>query len=642
VWMESPVDVWVPLMMQFDVRYQQHFSASNSDQAKPWVPQEGIRWLDIVLRAKAGAETSAASASVNSVFQQWVAQEAETIGDLKERKLFLQRKLILDPFNRGFSDVRRDFAAPLSVLMAMVALVLLVACANIANLLLARGAARQREIAVRLSAGAGRFRLIRQLLTESVLLSSIGAALGLLVAYWGSAVLVRMAAGMNGGSPPIRVGVDSRVLLFTMGLAVATGIVFGLAPAFRVTLVELNTAFKASSSVLQGGSRMSFTKLLVASQVALSLLLVVGAGLFGRSLGNLLRLDSGFDRQHLMTVEIDSQSVGYSQAQLAGTCRRLVERVEAVPGVRSAAIAGCGLSNHCYSFEDGLQITGYQAQPGEQMLVQGNFVGPEYFSTVGMQLLEGREFNDRDTQKSPVVAIVNEAMVRRYFAGRSALGQRFGSATPDREIIGIVRDARVSSVQESPVPMAYYSFSQVMAPPEAIEVRTAADPRWSAVEVRKSVADVDPNLPIRSIIPLSDQVDNNLFAERMVAFLTSMFGALALGLACFGLYGVMSYAVARRTPELGIRMALGAPGRRLLWSVLWESLTLVGVGLAFGLPAVLAASRLVSGLLFGLTANDPLTILVSTLILLVVATLAALVPARRASKLDPLVALRYE
>src|SRR5260221_2011442 len=257
VWMESPVDVWVPLMMQSSVHYAQHYSASNSDDTKPWIPQEGIRWLDLIFRAKPGAETAAASASVNSVFQQWVAQEAETIGDLKERKLFLQRKLVLAPFERGFSDLRRDFATPLSVLMAMVALVLLVACANIANLLLARGATRQREIAIRLSTGAGRFRLIRQLVTESVLLASIGALLGLLVAYWGSAVLVRMATGVNNGSPPVAAGVDARVLLFTMGLAVVTGITFGLAPAFRMTHVELNTALKAASTGWHRGRRSS-------------------------------------------------------------------------------------------------------------------------------------------------------------------------------------------------------------------------------------------------------------------------------------------------------------------------------------------------------------------------------------------------
>jgi predicted permease len=246
VWMEAPVDVWVPLMMQADVRYEQHYSASNSDSTKPWVTQEGIRWLDLILRVKRGAEAQAV-ASVNSVFQQWVRQQAETIGNLEERKLFLQRALVLDPFNRGFSDVRRDFAAPLFVLMAMVALVLLVACANIANLLLARGAARQREIAVRLSIGASCTRLIRQLLTESVLLSSVGAALGLLVAQWGSALLVRMAVGVKAGSAAIAAGVDSPVLIFTAALAVGTGILFGLAPAFRMTRVELNAALKAGT-----------------------------------------------------------------------------------------------------------------------------------------------------------------------------------------------------------------------------------------------------------------------------------------------------------------------------------------------------------------------------------------------------------
>ena len=641
VWMEAPVDVWVPLMMQADVRYAQHYSASNSDSTKPWVPQEGIRWLDLFLRVKRGAEVEAV-ASVNSVFQQWVRQQAETIGNLEERKLFLQRALVLDPFNRGFSDVRREFAAPLFVLMAMVALVLLVACANIANLLLARGAARQREIAVRLSIGASRARLIRQLLTESVLLSSVGAALGLLVAHWGSALLVRMAVGVKAGSAPIAAGVDSSVLIFTAGLAVSTGILFGSAPAFRMTRVELNAALKAGTRSVPGRFRMSLNKMLVSSQVALSLLLIVGAGLFGRSLRNLLHLDGGFDRGHLLTVRIDPQSVGYDKAQLGDVSRRLVERVESIPGVRSAAMAGCGLSDNCYNFEDGLQITGYQTHPGEQMLVQGNTVGPKYFSTVGMQLLEGRDFSDRDAEKAPLVAIINEAMVRRYFAGRSAIGQRFGSGTYDREIIGVVRDARVSSVQEAPVPMAYYFLPQRMAPAETMEVRTAADPRWSIEEVRKVVTDVDPNLPIISVTTLSDQVNENVTQERLVAFLTFVFGGLALGLACFGLYGVMSYAVARRTPELGVRMALGASRQQVLWNILLESFGLVGLGLAVGLPLVVAASKLLSGLLFGLTASDPLTISAAIVILVGVAGIAASIPAFRAARVDPLVALRYE
>jgi predicted permease len=639
VWMEAPVDVWVPLMMQADVRYAQHYSASSSDSTKPWVSQEGIRWLDLIFRVKRGAE---AVASVNSVFQQWVRQQAETIGNLEERKLFLQRALVLDPFNRGFSDVRRRFATPLFVLMAMVALVLLVACANIANLLLARGAARQREIAVRLSIGAGRARLIRQLLTESVLLSSIGAALGLLVAHWGSALLVRMAVGVKAGSAPIAAGVDSSVLIFTAALAVSTGILFGLAPAFRMTRVELNAALKAGTRSVPGRFRMSLNKMLVSSQVALSLLLIVGAGLFGRSFRNLLHLDGGFDRGHLLTVRIDPQSVGYDKAQLGDVSRRLVERVESIPGVRSAAMAGCGLSDNCYNFEDGLQITGYQTHPGEQMLVQGNIVGPRYFSTVGMQLFEGRDFSDRDAEKAPIVAIINEAMVRRYFAGRSAIGQHFGSGTYDREIIGVVRNARVSSVQEAPVPMAYYFLPQMMAPAEAMEVRTAADPRWSIEEVRKVVSDVDPNLPIISVTTLSDQVNENVTQERLVAFLTFVFGGLALGLACFGLYGVMSYAVARRTPELGIRMALGASRQQVLWNILLESFGLVGLGLAVGLPSVVAASKLLSGLLFGLTASDPLTISGAIAILVGVAGIAASIPAFRAARVDPLVALRYE
>ena len=638
VWLESPVDAWIPVMMQADVRYMQNFSSNGGHEEKPWAPQEGILWLDFIVR-EGPSSGGAVSAAINVAFQQTVAREAEGIGDPAERRLFLDRSLVLEPFGRGLSNLRERFAGPLAALMAMVALVLLIACANAANLLLARAAGRQREIAVRLSIGAGRRRLIQQLLTESFLLVAIATAIGLSFAHWAGDLLVRMTIEATGPTP-IPVGVDARVLGFTILLSLATGVLFGLAPAFRTTRVELAPALKATARNVHGGSRLSPAKLLVASQLALSLLLVAGAGLFARSLHNFMRLDLGFDRVHVLTVGLEFGASGYPLERLPGIYQRLVERVEAVPGVRSAAVAMCGLMSGCRVRSD-VKISGYQPRLGEQVAVQENRVGANYFSTVGMRLLDGRDFDSRDTASSPRVAIVNQAMARQYFSGRLAIGEKFGDDKPDIEIVGIVEDARVNSVREAAAPMAYYPMQQGVYY-GSLEVRTAGYPQWMIAEVRKAVSEVEPNLPVGRITPLVQRVDSNLNQERLVVMLSSLFGVLALGLAAFGLYGVMSYAVSRRTAELGLRLALGSPRSLVLWMILKESLLLILLGLAVGLPVVLAASRLISGMLFDVNPHDAATLSAAVLILAVVAVLSAWAPAWRASRVNPMVALRYE
>jgi predicted permease len=395
---------------------------------------------------------------------------------------------------------------------------------------------------------------------------------------------------------------------------------------------------------VHSGSRLNAAKLLVASQVALSLLLVVGAALFARSLRNLLHLlhlELGFDREHLLSVSFSPHLSGYTNEQFPALYTRLIESVEALPGVRSASVAMCGLISGCRSRAD-VKITGYESSPGEDVLVQENSIGDGYFSTVGMRLLSGRDFDSRDTKTSPRVAIVNEAMVRRYFQGRNAIGQRFGYDQPDTEIVGIVEDARVNEVQEAAQPMAFRSMRQTPPFATSLEVRTSGDPRQAVAEVTRTITAMEPNLPIERVTTAEERVDANLNQEKVVAQLTSAFGLLALGLACFGLYGVMSYAVARRTPELGIRMALGAPRSHVLWMVFRESLGLVLAGLALGLPLVLAVSRLVSSLLAGITAHDPATLAAAALVLIAVAAIAGYIPARRASRVDPLVSLRYE
>jgi predicted permease len=478
-------------------------------------------------------------------------------------------------------------------------------------------------------------------LTESTLLAVLGGAAGVGSAHWASAFLVHMALGGPGSIPPA-FALDLRVLGFAAALSVATGILFGLAPAFRTTKVQLSDALKAGSRSVFGGSIAGGMRPLVALQVALSLAMVVGAGLFARSLRNLTQLDPGFDREHVLSVSIDPQLGGYPMGRLPDLYQRLIERIEAVAGVRSASISSCGLASGCVSFMDGINIGGYQRRPGEQVLLQSNWVGPKYFSTVGMKILAGRELDARDTKQAPKVAVINEAMARRYFANRNPLGECFGYGKPGIEIVGVVRDARVTYMWDAAVPMAYYAMQQWTNYSDNIDVRAAGDPRWIAGEVRNAVREVDPNLPVNRVATMNEQISSNVSLARLGAYLTSAFGILALALASVGLYGVMSYAVARRTAELGIRMALGARSSQVLWMVLRESLGLVGLGVAFGLPLVLIASRFLKGMLFGLAPNDSATVISAILILVAVAAIASYLPALRASRIDPTVALRYE
>ncbi|MGA2881346.1 MAG: ABC transporter permease [Bryobacteraceae bacterium] len=638
VWLESPADVWIPIVMQSDVHYAQNFSShQDADPEKPWPPQEFVEWLDVLVRVK---PTSAFAVRdvLNSAF---LRSQDDITGHLAAdaRRYFLERSLTLDPFRRGASNLRQRWTSPLFAMMAMVGLVLLIACANAANLLLARAEGRRREIAVRLSIGASRGRLIQQLLTESFLLVAAATVLGLLLARWASDALVRMAVGSVTGPTPFTTGVDEHVLMFAIGMSVITGVLFSLAPALRATRLEIGDAMKTSSRSAFTGSRFSAAKLLVAAQVALSLLVVCGAGLFARSLRNLAQQDLGFDREHVLTVWMDPRSAGYGAAQLPGLYRRLVERVQIVPGVRSAAVSMCGLVVECRDVTGGVKISGYQPAPGEDVRIQYNFAGPGYFSTVGMHLLSGRDFTSRDSGSRFV--IVNQATVRRYFANRNPLGQRFGENL-ESEIIGVVQDARVNRVREPAVPMAYCPLEGNLVYAGSLEVRAAGNPSAIAIDVRKALHDIAPDLPIERITPLELQVDRSLNLERMGTVVTSAFGVLALGLACFGLYGVMSYAVSRRTSEIGVRMALGAQPANVLWAILKEALALVALGLAIGVPAAILASRSIAALLYGIQPNDPVTLLSTIVILTSVAVFAGLWPAWRASRVNPLAALRHE
>lgn len=640
VWLESPVDVWVPAMMQHDVRYMQSFSAENSDFLQPWVPQEGLRWLELVTRASQpiGREFL----SLNAAFRPLLLAQVDQIHDPEVRQLTLDRRLVLEPFAHGSSTLRSQFRAPLIALMVMVGLLLLIACANTANLLLARATSRQREMALRLAIGASRWRVVSQLLTESVLLGALAAVAGLAVAPLAGDVLVRMTLGVDSGPLPFSVGIDGRVLTFTAAVGLLTSFLFGFAPALRATDVSLSTALKTSGRGTHSGARLNLAKTLVVAQVALSLLLAVGAGLFARSFGNLASLNIGYEPA-VIWASIDARVGGYEEPELAALYQRIVSRVEALPGVQSATVAMCGLMTGCRSGADGLEITGYVSQPGEQVAVQENRVAPRYFETVGMTIAHGRDFDTQDFYTPDRrIAIVNEAMVRKYLQGRDPIGQRFGYDKPDTEIIGVVRDARVYSVRESAAPMVFYPFTDTPVYAGTLHVRTTGDPVATVAALQRVLREAEPRLPVGRVSTIGELAAGTLRQERLIARLTGVLGLMALALACLGLYGLMSYAVRQRTAELGIRFALGAPRPRVLWMVFRESMTLTLAGLAIGVPLIVAAAQLVGSLLFDVDATDPAIIAGAMLVLVAVGAAAGYFPAWRASRVDPVVALRTE
>jgi predicted permease len=632
VWLESPVDLWVPLMMQQDVRYRQNYSASDSRPLEPWVPQDGVRWLDIIGRTP--KDDGRLAAALKAAYARRLS---ERVADPATRERLRQQGIALQPFNRGFSNLRGDFAPPLYALFGMAAVILLIACANAANLLLARASARRREIAVRLSLGASRARVVRQLLTESGLLAALSCGLGLLVAGSAANLVVGSAIG---GAPRFAVAVDMRVVLFAVGAALLTVVLAGLVPALRSTGVPAGLALHlASARVVRTQPRLQ--KLLVAGQVALSLVLVVAAGLFVQTLRNYSRMNLGFSQEHVVTIPLNLTSAGYPRERLGELSRALVERLESVPGVTSASTAMCALVAGCRSTSD-VVIEGYQATPGEIVRVQENRISLEYFATTGMRLVEGRGFDTGDRENTRPVAVVNREMARRFFGDRSPIGKRFGYAQPPNiEIVGVVDDARVNRVQQAPTPMAYYPMAQG---PEVqvVDVRTAGNPRDAIAGIRRAVSELLPDIPMGGITLLSDQVNSSLNQERLIAALTSIFGALALALASLGLFGVMSYAVTQRTAEFGIRLALGASRARVLTTVLHESLIVVGTGAVVGVAAVFAAARLLAALLFGVSGTDLSTLAAALAVLTTIAGVASAVPAWRAARVDPMVALRHE
>ncbi|MGH9937199.1 MAG: ADOP family duplicated permease, partial [Blastocatellia bacterium] len=519
--------------------------------------------------------------------------------------------------------------------------VLLIACANVANLLLARAVARRREISVRLALGCGRFRLLRQLLTESLLLAALGTAAGSFVAWWGSRVLLRM---VDTGYEPLRLDLhpDARVLLFTAAVMVLTGIGFGLAPAWRAGGGDLASAMKDQARGTGRHVKQYLGRTLVILQVALSLLLLIGAGLLIRSLHNLRRIDLGFRPEHVLVFDLAHNPQNHEPAALARVAHDVYERVRRIPGVERASLSAHMLLSP-FSSTGSLKIHDHTPEQGERVTARFNFVSPDYFETVGMKLVAGRGFEERDTMNAPLVAVVNEAMARRHFPNGNSVG-RIVEQNPGKpiEIVGVVRDAKYNDQREEAPHMVYRPLWQSGAGLNVLEVRTTEPLSVMASPVRSALLEVTRDVMIRRALTLSSQVDSTLASERLLTTLCAFFGALALLLASVGLYGVLSYAVAQRTQEIGIRMALGATARNVLWLVLRQSLSVVLIGIALGLSLAIICTRLLTSFLYGLSPTDTVAIVCSMLLLLVVALLACYVPARRATKVDPLTALRHE
>jgi predicted permease len=641
-------DIWLPIQMQPTL------------EPRSLLEVRTATWFRTMGRLKPGTDERQATTALTFLYRQLLADEILSgKGSLIHSAPKLEEvRVELEPGSKGFAALRMRFSQPLRLLMAVVGLVLLIACCNVANLLLARSASRQKEIGIRLALGSGRGRLIRQLLTESMLLAIVGGATGLLLAAWGSELLLGLASG--GGSPiQLDLRPEWRVLGFTLAVSLLTGIFFGLVPALLTAVVDLNPALKESARGQTGSPpRQRFSRTLVISQVALCLVLLVGAALLIRSLQNLRAFDAGFERNNVLSITVMADPAALKPPEIAALGPQVHQRLNALPGVRSASLSGYGLLSGSATTAP-VRVPGSNVNPETDGDVRQNWVSNRYFETLGMRLLLGRDFGYEDTATSPKVAVINEMMARHYFGQQSPLGKlvyfpksdSLGRYIPfaaqlDRdqavEIVGVVQDAKYDNLRQQTPRMTYLPWVQGQGRVSAIEVRTVGNPSAMTGQIRQALKEINSNLVIRNVRTLEDQVNRTLADERLIAKLLSFFGALALLLACVGLYGLMSYAVVRRTREIGIRMALGAQRAAMLRMILRETMLLVGIGIILGVPGALATTRLVEKYLFGLKPTDPATIVMAALLMLAVATLAGYLPARRASRTDPTVALRYE
>jgi predicted permease len=632
-------DISLPLALE--PQLEPGTGPSQISQATYW-------WLQIMGRLKPGATPAQVRGNLEGVFQSTARAGLDTylkgLSDAERsnsgnRDRTRVPHLAVEPGGRGVYDVNTNDLQAATILSIVVALVLLIVCANVANLLLSRATSRQKEISVRLSLGATRARLVRQLLTESLLLAAIGGTLGVVVAYWGRSLL----PGAPGQHPLL----DLRVLGFVAGITLLTGIIFGLVPALRGTSVNVNAALKETSRGVVG-SRSLLGKSLLVVQVAISLVLLVGAGLFLQTLSNLRRVDVGFDPRNLVLFRVNPALSRYDEKRMVAFYADLLERVGGVPGVRGVAMSQPALLSGSVNSTD-IYVQGRPAplvrSRDDSRSINRLVVSPNFFDVMGIPVVAGRALTERDTATSPKVAVINEAAVRKYFPAENPLGHHFGSSpetTGDLEIVGVLRDAKYNSVRDEAPPTMYVAFRQARMSNATIEVRTAMAPAGAMTAIRETVRQLDPNLPVTDVSTQIEQVEKRFQQEKLFAQAYTLFGALALLLASIGLFGLMSYNVSRRTNEIGIRMALGAQRADVLGLVMRESMLLVAIGVVTGLAAAFFASRLLTTLLFGLPPRDPATMIAAVGVMAFVSALAGYLPARRAARVDPMVALHYE
>jgi predicted permease len=651
----SAPDLYVPIMMIRQV----------NRGVREWNTRH-FWWLSVIGRMKPGATVPKAAAEATVLFERIVNADPEHKPDPSwDKQAYLQRQGVILPGGQGYSWFRNRVSKPLFVLMVVVALVLLIACANVANLLLARAAGRQREIAIRLAIGASRGRLVSQMLTESVVLSLLGGLAGIGFALFSVRVLMRF---MPGNSFPITLDLspDWRLVGFCVGVSICTGILFGLIPALKATKPNLTPSLKGDVSF--GFRRLDARKVLVVLQVAVSLLLLIGTGLLVRSLGNLRSLDPGFRRDNFLMVQVDPSQSGYKSQRLRDFYDRLRDGAQHVPGVRVASLAmitPLGGSE----WTSGVGIQGRDWKPNEDPSIDMNAVSPRYFETAGIPILLGRDFTDRDspaqtpdppehqpskptppdTSGPPHVAIINQTMARRFWPNEGAIGKRFSMGDDSKfkmegsyEVVGVVGDTRYFGLRNKLVSMIYVPNWRNGADGRTLCLRTSSDPKLLAESIRNEVRKLDPAVPMLQARSMEETLDDELSQERLIATLCTFFGGLALLLASVGLYGLIAYAVTRRTREIGIRMAIGAQRSQVLWLMLRDLLALVVCGALIGIPVALGVTRLLETFLFGVQARDPMVITLATGLLLSVTAAAGYLPARRASRVDPMVALRYE
>ena len=647
--------VFLPIMMLQQV----NANARNWNSRHYW-------WLTPIARLKPGVNVQRATEEVTLLFKQIEENDPERrpIPEFAKKDAEQRSRAILLPGSGGYSYLRNRFSKPLVVLFAVVGMVLLIACANVANLLLARTAARQKEIAIRVAIGAGRRRLLTQLVTESVTLAILGGLAGMAFAYWSVKTLLSLMP-YGGTQVDLNLSPDLRLLGFSFGVSLATGLICGIVPAIRATRPDVVAALK--SDVKFGFSRLDLRKGLVVLQVALSLLLLIGSGLFVRSLENLRDLDPGFVRENVLLVETEAGSIGYKGQRIRNFEDHLREAASRLPGVLVASLGAITpLSGSRWNGD--VVVQGHHWKPDEKPYIDFNAVSPGYFETLGIPILQGRDFHDQDNPAStpdppekpyppgkeppelpgpPKVAIINQAFVKKFFGTENPLGKRFSTGDKFKmensyEIVGVVKDTKYFGLRDAVESMIYVSSWRQGANDMTLCMRSTSDPKVLIEAVRREVRNLDSAIPVTRTLTMNQQVNEQVSQERIIAMLSSFFGTLALILAAVGLYGLMAHSATRRTREIGIRMALGAQQGDVLWLILRDAITLVALGAVIGIPVAIGVTRFVASFLYGLTVRDPSTMILATVVLACVTAIASFLPAQRASQVDPMEALRYE